>query len=122
MQLQESFGMALNAIRVNKLRSVLTLLGIGVGVFSIIGVMTAMGVLQNAIETGVSQLGANTFQIQKYPQNNFSDHDRSRYRNRKDITYEQSELFYDRMKLAKYVGLEVWAGGKVAEYKNIKTN
>ncbi|MCK9410180.1 MAG: ABC transporter permease, partial [Bacteroidetes bacterium] len=53
---------------------------------------------------------------------NFSDHDRSRYRNRKDITYEQSELFYDRMKLAKYVGLEVWAGGKVAEYKNIKTN
>ncbi|MEI7906443.1 MAG: ABC transporter, partial [Bacteroidota bacterium] len=66
MQLQESIGMAMNAIRVNKLRSVLTLLGIGVGVFSIIGVMTAMGVLQNAIESGVSQLGANTFQIQKY--------------------------------------------------------
>ena len=122
MQLQESIGMALNAIRVNKLRSVLTLLGIGVGVFSIIGVMTAMGVLQNAIETGVSQLGANTFQIQKYPQNNFGDRDRARFRNRKDITYEQAELFADRMTLAKHVGLEVWAGGKVAEYKNIKTN
>ncbi len=122
MQLQESIGMALNAIRVNKLRSVLTLLGIGVGVFSIIGVMTAMGVLQNAIETGVSQLGANTFQIQKYPQNNFGDRDRARYRNRKDISYEQAELFYDRMTLAKHVGLEVWSGGKVAEYKNIKTN
>ncbi|MFA5832528.1 MAG: ABC transporter permease [Bacteroidota bacterium] len=122
MQVQESIGMALNAIRVNKLRSVLTLLGIGVGVFSIIGVMTAMGVLQNAIETGVSQLGANTFQIQKYPANGFNDHDRSRFRNRKDITYEQAELFYDRMKLAKYVGLEVWTFGKIAEYKNIKTN
>ncbi|MBP9211970.1 MAG: ABC transporter permease [Bacteroidetes bacterium] len=122
MQLQESIGMALNAIRVNKLRSVLTLLGIGVGVFSIIGVMTAMGVLQNAIESGVSQLGANTFQIQKYPQNNFNDNQRWRYRNRKDITYDQAELFYDRMKLAKYVGLEVWAGGKVAEYKKLKTN
>ncbi len=122
MQLQESIGMALNAIRVNKLRSVLTLLGIGVGVFSIIGVMTAMGVLQNAIESGVSQLGANTFQIQKYPQNNFNDNQRWRYRNRKDITYDQAELFYDRMKLAKYVGLEVWSGGKVAEYKKLKTN
>ncbi|MFA6468115.1 MAG: ABC transporter permease [Bacteroidota bacterium] len=122
MQLQESIGMALNAIRVNKLRSILTLLGIGVGVFSIIGVMTAMGVLQNAIETGVSQLGANTFQIQKYPQNNFNDHDRSRYRNRKDITYEQADLFYERMTLAKYVGLEVWTFGKVVEFKNLKTN
>ncbi len=122
MQLQESIGMALNAIRVNKLRSVLTLLGIGVGVFSIIGVMTAMGVLQNAIETGVSQLGANTFQIQKYPQNNFGDRDRARYRNRKDITYEQADVFSDRMTMAKHVGLEVWSGGKVAEYKNIKTN
>ncbi len=122
MQLQESIGMALNSIRVNKLRSVLTLLGIGVGVFSIIGVMTAMGVLQNAIESGVSSLGANTFQIQKYPQNFFSDRDRRRYRNRKDISYDQAALFYERMKLAKFVGLEVWEGGKVAEYRNIKTN
>lgn len=114
--------MAINAIRVNKLRSVLTLLGIGVGVFSIIGVMTAMGVLQNAIESGVSQLGANTFQVQKYPQNNFNDNNRWRYRNRKDITYDQASLFAERMTRGKYVGLEVWAGGKTAEYKNIKTN
>ncbi len=122
MQIQESIGMALNAIRVNKLRSVLTLLGIGVGVFSIIGVMTAMGVLQNAIESGASQLGANTFQIQKFPQNMFGDRDRRKYRNRKDITYEQGELFYERVNSAKFIGLEVFAGGKVAEFKNIKTN
>jgi putative ABC transport system permease protein len=122
MQLQESIGMAFNAIRVNKLRSVLTLLGIGVGVFSIIGVMTALGVLQNAIESGVSQLGANTFQIQKYPQNFFSDGNRRRYRNRKDISYDQAELFYERMQLAKLVGIEVFEGRKVAEFKNIKTN
>ena len=122
MQLQESIGMAFNSIRVNKLRSVLTLLGIGVGVFSIIGVMTALGVLQNAIESGVSQLGANTFQIQKFPQNIFNDRDRARFRNRKNISYEQGELFYDRMKLAKYVGLEVFEFGKVAAFNNIKTN
>ncbi len=122
MQLQESIGMALNAIRVNKLRSVLTLLGIGVGVFSIIGVMTAMGVLQNAIENGVSSLGANTFQIQKFPAVNFNDNNRWKYRNRKNISYEQAALFYERMQLAKLIGLEVFEGRKVAEYKNIKTN
>jgi len=122
MQIQESINMALFAIRANKLRSSLTLLGIGVGVFSIIGVMTAMGVLQNAIESGLSELGTNTFQIQKYPAFNFNDRDRFRYRNRKDITYEQGERFYERMTLAKYVGLETWTGGKVVEYRNLKTN
>lgn len=122
MQLQESINMALNAIRTNKLRSTLTLLGIGVGVFSIIGVMTAMGVLQNAIESGLSELGTNTFQIQKFPALNFNDGNRWRFRNRKNITYDQGLQFVERMRLTRYIGLEVWAGGKVIEYKNLKTN
>lgn len=67
MLIAEIIRIALNAIRMNKLRSVLTLLGVVVGVFSIIGVMTAIQVLQNSIESGLSQLGTNTFQIQKFP-------------------------------------------------------
>ena len=51
MLLGEIIRIALNALRANKLRSVLTLLGIVVGVFSIIGVMTAVRVLQNSIES-----------------------------------------------------------------------
>ena len=62
-EIRESLMMALVALRTNKLRSILTLLGIAVGVFSIIAVMTAMGVLVNSIESGLSQLGANTFQV-----------------------------------------------------------
>ena len=65
MKFSEIFKMSLTAIRSNKLRSALTLLGIIVGVFSIIGVMTAVQVLQNSIEDGLSGLGANTFQVQK---------------------------------------------------------
>lgn len=122
MQIQESINMAFFAIRANKLRSTLTLLGIGVGVFSIIGVMTAMGVLQNAIESGLSELGTNTFQIQKYPAMSFNDRDRARYRNRKDITYEQSVEFAERLRIAKYVGLETWRGNKVVGYQKIKSN
>ena len=67
MKFSEIFKMSLTAIRSNKLRSALTLLGIIVGVFSIIGVMTAVQVLQNSIEDGLSGLGSNTFQIQKQP-------------------------------------------------------
>ena len=113
--------MAVTAIKANKLRSILTLLGIAVGVFSIIAVMTAMGVLQGAIESGLSELGTNTFQIQKYPQNAFNDH-RQRFRNRKDITYEQGMLFADRITGAKNVGLEAWVRSLAVTHKNDKTN
>ena len=114
--------MAVTAIRANKLRSTLTLLGIGVGVFSIIGVMTAMGVLQNAIESGLSDLGANTFQIQKFPAMSF-DNNWFKYRNRKNITYEQGEIFLSKMPaIAKHIGLETHFGIKQILYGKLKTN
>jgi putative ABC transport system permease protein len=120
---RESFLMAMTAIKTNKLRSALTLVGIIVGVFSIIAVMTAMGVLRNSIEEGMSQLGANTFQIQKFPSGfNSGPEMRRKLRNRKDITYEQALQVRDKTTLAEAVGLEVWQFGVVAVYKDKKTN
>jgi putative ABC transport system permease protein len=67
MNFGEVIGIALSAIRANRLRSILTLLGVVVGVFSIIAVMTAVQVLQSSIENGLSGLGSHTFQIQRMP-------------------------------------------------------
>jgi len=123
LEIKESLAMALTAIRTNKLRSFLTLLGIVVGVFSIILVMTAIGVLQNAIESGLSQLGANTFQVQKYPVlMGHGPMERFKYRNRKDITYEEGLAVKERATMAEYVALEVWNGAKVIKYGDIETN
>jgi putative ABC transport system permease protein len=123
LEIKESLIMALTAVRTNKLRSILTLLGIAVGVFSIILVMTAMGVLQNSIESGLSQLGANTFQVQKYPVMFVGGPGAwQKYRNRKDILLDQAMAVKEKATLAKYVGLEAWTGGKVIKYKNLETN
>jgi putative ABC transport system permease protein len=121
ISLAEVAGIAFFAIRSNKLRSVLTLLGIVVGVFSIIAVMTAVRVLQTGIEESLSGLGSHTFQIQKYPQT-MGDHDHHRFRNRRDITYEQALAVHERMTLAKYVGIEAWRFGIVAKTQKIKSN
>ena len=121
IDLIEVAGIAFTAIRANKLRSVLTLLGIVVGVFSIIAVMTAVRVLQTGIESNLTQLGSHTFQIQKYPQT-MGHQDRHRYRNRKDITMNQAMAVSERMTLAKYVGIEAWRHGIVAKTSTIKTN
>ncbi|MBP1646900.1 MAG: ABC-type antimicrobial peptide transport system permease component [Bacteroidetes bacterium] len=121
--LKESLLMALSAIRASKLRSILTLLGVVVGVFSIISVMTAVGVLRNSIEEGIMQLGANTFQIQKFRGDfDSSPEDRRRMRNRKDITYEQALAVRDRATLALAVGIESWEFGRTVFWKGQKTN
>ncbi|HXX62427.1 MAG TPA: ABC transporter permease [Bacteroidota bacterium] len=119
--LRESMNMALAAIRSSKLRSLLTLLGIAVGVFSIISVMTALGVLRNSIEEGITQLGANTFQIQKFPAN-FGGDNRGRFRNRKQITYEEALAVKDKATLAEEVGIEGWQFGRVVFWQGTKTN
>ena len=123
LEIKESFVMALVAIRTNKLRSILTLLGIAVGVFSIIGVMTAMGVLVNSIQSGMSALGVNTFQIQKYSFFEGDPDDMPKYRNRKDITFEQGELVKDRAEFANLVGIFCAQYGKqVVSKLGLKTN
>jgi len=119
--LRESLLMALGAIRGSKLRSVLTLLGVAVGVFSIISVMTALGVLRNSIEEGITQLGANTFQIQKFP-TGFGDNRHGRYRNRKDITYEQALAVREKATLAEAVGIEGWQFGRVVYWEGQRSN
>jgi len=113
--------MSLTAIRSNKLRSALTLLGIIVGVFSIIGVMTAVQVLQNSIEDGLSGLGANTFQIQKEP----VMVGRAKWLKSlkwKDIRYPQGLIVKEKMSLAQSVALESWQGGETIQFGSLKTN
>jgi putative ABC transport system permease protein len=123
MLFQEILGIAFAAIRTNKLRSILTLLGIVVGVFSIIGVMTAMGVLQRSIESDLSGLGANTFQVQKFPNTMGGGHrERSQFRNRKDITFEQAMELKERATLAQFIGIEALESGKKLKSSYTETN
>jgi len=119
---RESLLMALASVRTSKLRSILTLLGVAVGVFSIIAVMTAVTVLRNSIEVGMSQLGVNTFQLQKFPVTIGNGDNRRRFRNRKNISYEQAEQVKDKATLAALVGIEGWQFGKTIVWNGQKTN
>src|SRR5260370_17971313 len=91
-------AMGLSSLGVHKLRDALTMIGITIGVFSIISVMTAIGALQNSIEKGLSFLGSNIFQFGKYPVNiNASGEIKKKYQNRRDISYRQALNYYEMM-------------------------
>src|SRR5437762_8127796 len=63
----ESFMFALEALRVNKLRTLLSLLGITIGIFAIISVFTVTDALERKIRTDVESLGNNVIYVQKWP-------------------------------------------------------
>ena len=106
-EIRESFSMAMNAILAHLLRSSLTLLGVLIGVFSIIVVMTAMRVLERNVENNLAQLGSQTFAIQKYPQVQFGNgSDWEKYWRRKNITIEQGQTVVAKATLAAAVGVE----------------
>ena len=91
--------MALSSLGANKLRAALTMIGITIGVFSIILVMTAIGALQSSIESGISFLGSNVFQFAKYPVNIDAGgaNVKKKYQNRRNISYQQAQRYYELM-------------------------
>jgi putative ABC transport system permease protein len=117
---RESFSMAIGAIAAHKLRSALTLLGVLVGVFSIIVVMTAMRVMQSNIERQLSSLGSDTFMIRKWPNTYFGySGDLEKFWRRKNITLAQGKKLPDKTTLPLSIGVETsfWSGEIKTRYK-----
>jgi len=125
MNLAEILRMALGSLGVNKLRSFLTMSGITIGVFSVIGVMTAVSALRNSIETGLSFLGSNMFQFAKFPVTGGGDGpQRRRMELRRDITLAQALRYQQLMEgVSDVICLKVFdqTGGGQAVYNGRKT-
>jgi putative ABC transport system permease protein len=119
----EALRMALAALAAHKLRSFLTIVGIIAGVASIIGVMTAVSVMQSATEQELSVLGTRTFQVQKWPPRGFHDNVNWReIQRREPITVEQCDIVRERVSRADMVGAELWRFGAVARHRGESTN
>lgn len=119
-EVRESFLMAMGALAAHMLRSALTLLGVLVGVFSIIVVMTAMRVMQKDIESKISQLGSQTFMIRKWPGLHFGGPEGfEKIWRRKNITFSDGKRLQEKATLPASIGLETsfWAGEVQTRYK-----
>ncbi|MBN1540688.1 ABC transporter permease [candidate division KSB1 bacterium] len=121
MHVGESIRLSLTAIRANKLRSLLTLLGIIIGVMTIITMQSLVSGLRNSINQQVSMLGSNVFQVQKWPAIHTGGDDFRRYRNRKNITLDEYEAVKRFVTAARFVGAEYWQGGQEIRCQERKT-
>ena len=123
MPFKETIQLALSSLGANKLRSTLTMLGITIGVFSVISVMTATGALQSSIETGLTFLGSNIFQFAKYPLTSNGGRAGKKFENRHNINFQQATAFVRAMEeYNAAICLKVFDGSKQATRGRLKTN
>ena len=121
-ELIEMVRMAGNAVKTHVLRSSLTILGVFVGVFSIIAVMTGIRVLQANLEDAMNGLGANTFQFQRFPAISFDDADWEKYLRRRRFRIEDLGRLEQRVTLAQAVSASADFGSGEASSKYARTN
>ncbi|RKS55075.1 putative ABC transport system permease protein [Gillisia mitskevichiae] len=86
--LRESFNFAVNALRNNKLRTFLSLLGVTIGIFSIIAVLAAVDSLQREIKGSLSSLDNSTIIVMRF---NFGPSDIPRWKREQfpDVSYDE---------------------------------
>ncbi len=119
MHFGESLNISVTAIMTNKLRSALTLLGVIIGVMTIIAMQSLITGMRNSVKNQASILSSDVFQVQKFP--SVGGGDWHKYRNRKDLTLEEAQALRTRMTAALNIGAEVWTFGQEIRHKDKKT-
>jgi len=121
MNFDEGFRLAFQTVKTNKMRTFLTMLGIVIGVMSIIGMMSIIDALDRYMTQTLSAIGGNVFWIQKFPAVQMGRLDR-KYRLRKDLKLEHAEAISQRATLIQAVSAENYQWGKQIKYKKEATN
>ena len=113
MEFIEAIKIALQSLWANKLRSVLTLIGVVIGVASVIAVITLTNGVNKYVATKVYGYGADVFTLSKAPSVIFSYEEYEKYQRRKDIHLEDYHAVRDLCKSCADVGAMQNATGKV---------
>jgi len=100
----ESFGMAMASLWSNKLRTFLTLLGIIIGVLTIIAVVSIIQGLNNYVYTKMSFYGANDFSVSKFSMIGMSLKEFKEQLKRKDVTLAEMTLLRERCRTCELIG------------------
>jgi putative ABC transport system permease protein len=115
--LSNSIRLTLQELRVNKLRTALSLIGISFGIFCIIGVLATVNSLERNIQNEIKTLGANTIYIDKWDYSGGPDFPWWKFVNRPTPKFNEIELIRKRSQLASNVAFNINNVGDV-EHKS----
>lgn len=116
--LQESFRFAIQALIGNKLRTLLSLLGVTIGIFAIISVFAVVDSLERNIRNSVESLGDNVVFVTKWPWAMGGDYPWWKYYQRPVPTLQELSSLEQRLEFAEAVTFVAGAGNKTAKYES----
>lgn len=92
--IRENTKIAFDSIRSQILRTTLTVLIIGIGIFALVGILAGVAVLESSITSNFSSMGANTFSISRYDFSQRIENDEVKVN--PIISYPQAKEFQDK--------------------------
>nr|WP_314865341.1 ABC transporter permease [uncultured Flavobacterium sp.] len=115
--LKESFGFAMNALRNNKLRTLLSLLGVTIGIFSIIAVLAAVDSLDKKIKKDLSSLDKNTIYLMRF---SFGPSEIPQWKREQfpDVKYDEYEYLKSSMNDLDQMGFQLFVKRESIKYQS----
>ncbi|MEQ8807440.1 MAG: ABC transporter permease, partial [Imperialibacter sp.] len=119
----ESFRFAWNALRSNLLRTVLSLLGVTIGIFAIIAVFTIVDSLERSVKDSLNFLGSDNINVEKWPYGfGGGPYPWWKYMNRPQPTYTDYQFLLENGDSFEAITISARRGGVTAKQKNNSTS
>ena len=115
--IRNSLRMTFQELKVNKLRTALSLTGVAFGIFCIIGVLATVNSLERNIQNEVNSLGSNTIYIDKWDYSGGPDQPIWKFKARPSMKYEEAGLIKERAQLLDDISFLMQTGGNIS-YKD----
>ncbi|MBC7524525.1 MAG: ABC transporter permease [Flavobacterium sp.] len=112
---KESFSFAMNALRNNKLRTLLSLLGVTIGIFSIIAVLAAVDSLDHKIKKDLSSLDKNTIYLAKF---SFGPSSVPKWKREQfpNVNYEEYQYLKNNLPQAQELAFQLFVKSEIIKY------
>ncbi|MCP3929979.1 MAG: ABC transporter permease, partial [Bacteroidetes bacterium] len=114
----ESIIQAIQQLVSNKMRSFLSLLGISIGIFCIIGVLSAVDSLEDNVMGSIEKLGDDVVYIQKIKWGGDGNDNWQKYLRRPNINYRDFEAVKEKVKSTQLTAYSVFLGQKTVKYRS----
>lgn len=119
----DNFRLALGTFFSNPLRSLLTLLGIVIGVATVVSMMGLIEGLKRKVEKDLTMLGANTFEVAKRPSGSFNiGPDAKNYNKRPDLVLDDLRAVLESCPSVKIASASQYRGGMKVASERFETN
>jgi putative ABC transport system permease protein len=119
---RENLRISFRAIRSNRVRAILTMCIIAIGIMALVGILTAIDAIKSSLTNQFTMMGANSFTIDARALN-FHIGNESRQRNYSRISYREAEEFKGRFTEPAWVSISFNAGGlSTVKYETKETN